>query len=128
MNLLKAASAAAIAVPLFATPTMASTDGGAYVQHLTTCLGLLFTDPKAHEAECGPFTAPPFWFPTGGSAPTPVCETGELQTLGPARPLLVAGDPCTPQCSLINGGWPNVPGLPWTLVLPLRDGTLVAGC
>jgi hypothetical protein len=57
----------AMASTTLVTPAMATTDSGAYGKHQLDCLGLLFGDPKVHESECGPFNAPPFWFPTGGS-------------------------------------------------------------
>ena len=42
---------------MLATPTMATTDSGAYGHHQLDCLGMLFGDPKVHETQCGPFTA-----------------------------------------------------------------------
>jgi hypothetical protein len=82
-----------------AAPALATTDSGAYGKHTLDCLGLLFGDPNVHETECGPFTQPPFVFPTGGSgAGTPTCQVGEVRLTMPSRPILVAGraDACTP--------------------------------
>jgi hypothetical protein len=67
----------ALTSSMLATPTMATTDSGAYGKHLVDCLGMLFGDPKVHQADCGPFNQPQFWFPTGGSGPA--CpQVGEL--------------------------------------------------
>lgn len=95
-RLLTLASGAALAGSCLLSPAMATTDTGAYTQHETSCLGLLFTDLKAHEAECGPFNQPAFTFPTGGSgAGGATCQTGEVQIFGPSRPILVAdANPC----------------------------------
>lgn len=61
---------AATAGSMLSTSAMATTDAGAYGQHETDCLKLLFSDPAAHAAQCGgPFTVPasPSWIPTSGS-------------------------------------------------------------
>jgi len=118
---------------------MATTDTGAYTQHETSCLGLLFTDLKAHEAECGPFNQPAFTFPTGGSgAGGATCQTGEVQIFGPARPILVAdanpcgGSLCPPNSGFLPYAFPDDGLFPFVerTGSTATDGTrvLIAGC
>lgn len=71
---------AATAGSMLSTSAMATTDAGAYGQHETDCLKLLFSDPAAHAAQCGgPFAGQqsPSWIPTSGfGASCP--QVGEL--------------------------------------------------
>src|SRR4051812_44634914 len=62
----------ALAITETATPS--------YLQHQADCLALLFTNPKAHQEQCGgPFTVPPP--PNGSTGYRERCQYGEIDTL-----------------------------------------------
>jgi hypothetical protein len=69
-------------------PTLATTTGGAtnnagdYSKHAMDCLALLFTDPKAHDEQCG---GPNFIVPDpphGTTGFAPACNVVEIDPFG----------------------------------------------
>jgi hypothetical protein len=130
-RLFAAAASAALACTMVATPTFAATGSGSHDKNLIDCLGLLFGDPKVHEAECGPFTQPPFWFPTGGSGPAcaQVTELSPSQRVGSrisglSDLYVVATAPTACSCSVLT----EEPWLPLNSIteLDIEKRTLIA--
>lgn len=86
-RLIAIASGLAAASSMFVTPSMAANDTGSYTQHQTDCLGLLFSDPKAHAEQCGgPFTVPQTWTPTSGYG-----SGGGCATVSEIAPIVIDG-------------------------------------
>jgi hypothetical protein len=123
----------AMASSMLVTPTLATTSSGAHEKNPIDCLGLLFGDPKVREAECGPFTQPPFWFPTGGSGPGTCAQVTELvPTIHPDPWVRDDGYVVVAQTVTCCSGLGSSlsPGqLPdWTGALVYDQRLLVAGC
>ena len=119
----------ALSGTMLATPTLATTDSGAYGHHQLNCLGMLFGDPKVHEAQCGPFTAPPFWFPTGGSGPacarvTELLPSQRAYPQGLGDGYVVATAPTACSCAMLT----EAPWQPLELTTGLKSKkrTLIA--
>lgn len=90
INRLAAVAAIALAGTLVALPAQSSEIQRAYLAHTRTCIGLFFTDTKAHAAQCLPSNVlPALPYPSIGGDSSPAA----------APPAPVPEEPEEEECS-----------------------------